>query len=172
MRIQVPDHVVAMLRRELKAARRREIGGILLGERLSGDIFRIADLSVQREGGSSMTFERDPVQHLAFLDDCFARTGHDFERFNYFGEWHSHPNVPAVPSGTDLRSMQEIVCDEAVNVAFAVLVVARRGLFGALHLSATEFRCGHDPIPARLDPEPPRQRRRFRELELRKYRLR
>ena len=143
-----------MLRSELTAARGREIGGVLVGERLGGDLFRIADLSVQRDGGSCVTFERDPVQHRAFLDDFFARTGYDFQRFNYFGEWHSHPNMPTVPSCKDVQSMYEIVCDDAVNTAFAILMIARRRLLGGVELSTTEFRCGCEPMPAHFTTEP------------------
>lgn len=172
MRILISDHVIATLQSELKAARRREIGGVLVGERLDGDLFRIADLSVQRDGGSSITFERDPVQHRAFLDDFFARTGYDFQRFNYFGEWHSHPNVLAVPSCKDVQSMYDIVCDDAVNAAFAVLMIARRRLIGGLELSATEFRCGCEPMPAHLTPESSHKRKRFREVALRTRTLR
>ena len=118
--------------------------------RWGGDEFLIADLSVQRSGGSSVFFERDPAEHQAFLADFFHRTDRDYARFNYFGEWHSHPNVDAVPSVKDVLSMQEIVMDPAVNTPFAVLLIARRRLFGGLDLSATEFRPDRLPSPAAL----------------------
>ncbi len=156
-----------MWRGELRGAGRREIGGVLVGERLGGDLFRIADASVQRGGGTNMTFERDPAQHRLFLDNFFARTGHDYARFNYLGEWHSHPNAIALPSGTDVRSMMEIVCDPEVNAAFAALLIVRRRLFGKLHVSATEFRCGQAPSPAHLMAEPPRRRMPFKTIEMR-----
>ena len=144
----MPQRIVTILQCELKRALHQEIGGVLVGERIEGDLFRIADLSVQRDGGSSFAFSRDPNQHQSFLDDFFARTGYDYQRFNYLGEWHSHPNVPALPSRTDVESMQEIVCDEAVNAPFAVLMIARRRFLGGLEISATEFRCGHIPRTA------------------------
>jgi len=150
MKVRIPTFVVETLTRELKAARGREIGGVLVAERLGGDEFLIADLSVQRSGGSSVFFERDPAEHQAFLTDFFHRTGHDYARFNYFGEWHSHPNVDAVPSVKDVLSMQEIVMDPAVNTPFAVLLIARRRLFRGLDLSATEFRPDRVPSPAAL----------------------
>jgi len=148
MRVRVPEHVISLLQGELKRAKRREIGGVIVAERLGGDLFQIADLSVQRGGGSGFAFMRDPDQHRAFLDDFFARTNYDYTRFNYLGEWHSHPNVPALPSPQDVRSMLNIVGDRAVNAPFALLMIARRRLFGGLDLSATEFRCGERPRPA------------------------
>lgn len=150
MRIRVPAFVVEKLGRELKAARGREIGGILVAERLGGDEFLIADLSVQRTGGSSLYFERDPAEHRAFLADFFRRTGHDYGRFNYLGEWHSHPSVDALPSVKDMLSMQEIVNDPAVNTPFAALLIARKRRFRDLELSATEFRPDEPPSSATL----------------------
>ncbi len=150
MRVRIPNSIVDRLMRELKAARRREIGGILVAERLAGDEFMIADISVQRRGGSTHYFERDPSEHRAFLESFFEKTGHDYTRFNYFGEWHSHPNVDALPSITDVKTMQEIVSDPAVNTSFAVLLIARKRLFHGLELSATEFRSDSPPAPAEL----------------------
>lgn len=150
MRIRVPALVIEKLGRELRAARGREIGGVLVAERLGGDEFLITDLSVQRSGGSSLSFERDPVEHQAFLADFFHRTGYNYERFNYFGEWHSHPSVEALPSLKDILSMQEIVMDPAVNASFAVLLIARKRRFRSLDLSATEFRPDRLPSPAAL----------------------
>ena len=150
MRIRVPAFVIEKLGRELKAARGQEIGGVLVAERLGGDEFLIADLSVQCSGGSRLYFERDPAEHRAFLANFFQRTGHDYGRFNYFGEWHSHPNVDAVPSVKDVLSMQEIVMDPAVNTPFAVLLIARKRLFRGLDLSATEFRPDRYPSSATL----------------------
>ena len=150
MRIRVPPFVIEKLGRELKAARGREIGGVLAAEHLGGDEFLIADLSVQRSGGSSVYFERDPAEHRAFLADFFQRTGHDYGRFNYLGEWHSHPNVDALPSVKDMLSMQEIVNDPVVNTPFAALLIARKRRFRDLELSATEFRPDRSPSPATL----------------------
>jgi [CysO sulfur-carrier protein]-S-L-cysteine hydrolase len=150
MKIRVPSFVLQTLNRELNAAKGREIGGILVAERLGGDEFLIADISVQRSGGSSVYFERDPAEHRTFLTRFFQRTGHHYTRFNYFGEWHSHPNFDAVPSLKDILSMQEIVNDPAANVPFAVLMIARKRRFRGLELSATEFRPSAPPSTATL----------------------
>jgi len=173
MRIRVPVFVIEKLGRELKAARGREIGGVLAAEHLGGDEFLIADLSVQRSGGTSVYFERDPAEHRAFLADFFQRTGHDYGRFNYLGEWHSHPNVEALPSVKDMLSMQEIVNDPAVNTPFAALLIARKRRFRDLELSATEFRPDRSPSPATLlAADDSAKASRFQEVRCRsRYRL-
>jgi [CysO sulfur-carrier protein]-S-L-cysteine hydrolase len=71
----------------------------------------------------------------------------DFKRFNYIGEWHSHPAFEAVPSGEDVASMFEIIEDPAVGVNFAILIIARQESGSVLQLSATLFRAGIIPEP-------------------------
>src|ERR1700741_5319800 len=89
MKILLTQAVIQRLRRELRSAGRREIGGVLMGEHVQETMFRIVDLSVQRSGGSAAHFVRDPSQTQAALAAFFSRTSGDYERFNYIGEWHS-----------------------------------------------------------------------------------
>ncbi|RTM14413.1 MAG: hypothetical protein E6R08_02410 [Nevskiaceae bacterium] len=139
MELLLPRQVVDLLKRELRG-RRNEIGGVLVGEHVSGETFRIVQLSVQRTGGSSVHFVRDPDHSREFLADFFARTGNDYRRYNYIGEWHSHPSFEPVPSGADIKAMYDIVDDHDVGVNFAVLIVARLLLRSSLQMSATLFR--------------------------------
>jgi hypothetical protein len=81
---------------ELHRAKWREIGGVLVGEHVEGETFRLVDFSVQREGGDASHFIRDPAQHEVFLQAFFERTGHDYARYNYLGEWHSQHKLPVV----------------------------------------------------------------------------
>ena len=46
--------------------------------------------------------------HKAFLDEFFQRTGHDYQRFNYIGEWHFAPPLRALPSGEDCTTMHRV----------------------------------------------------------------
>src|SRR5262245_2536321 len=103
MKLLVPTRIARRLARELRRAGHREIGGVLMGEHIGDDAFRVADMTVQRSGGSQTCFVRRPHEHKRALDRFFERTGGDYARFNYLGEWHSHPSFAPVPSGTDLR---------------------------------------------------------------------
>jgi len=104
MKLLLPDTVENQLKRELRAAGRREIGGVLLGELVGPGVFRVAEITVQRTGGTSSTFVRIPRLHAEAIQAFFRRTGHRYERFNYLGEWHSHPSYPTRPSASDLRA--------------------------------------------------------------------
>jgi integrative and conjugative element protein (TIGR02256 family) len=160
------------LRRELKRARRHEIGGVLVGEHLKEETFRVAGISVQRDGGSRAHFERDPVQAKEFLGAFFAETGRDYARFNYLGEWHSHPVFTALPSPTDRETMYSIVEDPAVGASFAVLVICRMHPWWGLQLSAEGFRPGLMPDPVDLEGEAgDRQARQFAQLRQPKVRV-
>src|SRR5262245_10767455 len=106
-----PDQV-QRLADELVEARDREIGGVLVGEQLAPDAFRLVDFSVQRSGGTETCFVCDPSEHEGFLSDFFSRTGANYSRFNYLGEWHSHPLFSVTPSPRDLLQMQTLVDEE------------------------------------------------------------
>jgi len=52
MKLLLPPKIIRRVRRELRG-RWREIGGVLVGEHVGTDTFRIVDFSVQRKGGLS-----------------------------------------------------------------------------------------------------------------------
>jgi hypothetical protein len=88
---------------------------------------------------------RDPEHAKVFLADFFARTDNDYLKFNYIGEWHSHPAFEPLPSGPDFATMYDLVEDSDVGINFAVLIIARLRLWGRLEISATLFRSGVVP---------------------------
>jgi integrative and conjugative element protein (TIGR02256 family) len=153
MQLLLTQPVVKNLRLELRRAGRREIGGLLMGEHVRDEVFRVVSISIQRSGGSQTCFIRQPQEHEAQLKEFFARTGADYARFNYLGEWHSHPSFEPVPSDTDVRTMQSIVDDPIVGVNFLMLMIPRLGKGGRLELSAMTVRRGWPPSPALVSTE-------------------
>jgi len=150
MQILLAPQVIKDLKRELRRAGRREIGGLLMGEHIADELFRVVDISIQRAGGTDAYFTRCPRDHRAKLERFFAETNNDYSRFNYLGEWHSHPSFQAAPSETDLRTMQSIVEDPEVGVNFLILLVCKRGAGDALEASATAFRALNEPFAVTL----------------------
>lgn len=142
--------IAAKLRRELRRAGAREIGGVLAGEDMGGGRFQVADLSVQRSGGGIAHFVRDPGAHRRFMRRFLARTGKDYTSFNYLGEWHSHPRFPALPSGTDLRQMQALIEERGQAANFLVLLVVKLGRGGEIEGTAHAFRRGAPVVQARV----------------------
>jgi hypothetical protein len=152
MKLLLPLTIVKRLRREVRG-RLREIGGVLVGEHVAADVFRVVDMSVQVRGGTVAHFVRDPQHHKAFLADFFCRTGHNYQRFNYIGEWHSHPAFKPLPSGPDFATMLDLVKDPNVGVNFAILIIVRLLFWSRLELSATLFRAGVFPEPISIELE-------------------
>lgn len=138
MELLLPHSTHKKLLRALERAGTRESGGILLGEHVGPERFRVVDLTVQTDG-SFARFVRALIAAAAALRDFFARTSHDYRRFNYLGEWHSHPSFSTEPSQQDRRSMQEIVDDREVGANFAVLLIVRLGAAGSLDHSVNVF---------------------------------
>jgi integrative and conjugative element protein (TIGR02256 family) len=153
MQLLLPPQVAKRLQRELRRAGSREIGGLLLGEHVGDERFRIVEISVQRSGGTHAGFMRDPQRHERQLKRFFRRTGEDYTRFNYLGEWHSHPRFPVTPSATDLEMMQSIVEDPTVGVNFLVLLVCNRAADRALEATALAFRAATEPQAVHLTLE-------------------
>lgn len=140
MRLEFPKPIRKRVMRELVAAGRREIGGVLMGEQIAPGNFRLADFSVDRDSGSGTHFVRRPAHHREALEDFFKRTGSDFSRFNYLGEWHSHPSFPALPSIIDINAMHRVV--EEPGIGFSVLLVVRTRYRFMLECSARLFQSG------------------------------
>jgi [CysO sulfur-carrier protein]-S-L-cysteine hydrolase len=153
MKLLLPASILTRLRRELRAAGRREIGGLLMGEHVQDDVFRIVDLTVQHTGGTAACFIRHPNEHQAELDHFFERTGADYRRFNYLGEWHSHPSFQPLPSSTDVDTMQSIVGDPTVGVHFLSLLIVKLSGRRIVQMSATVFCPEYHPVAVEVEVE-------------------
>ena len=144
MKIELTREVRSRMLTGLKKAKRREVGGILMAEQVKPGEFRVVDFSLDDSNGSSDHFVRSPEHHCIALNDFFSRTGNDYTRYNYLGEWHSHPNHRHLPSATDIQSMKDLL-DEEESISFAVLLIVKRGWWSRLLCSATLFRQGVAP---------------------------
>jgi proteasome lid subunit RPN8/RPN11 len=182
--LRIHRRTIAKLTKELSGAKLREIGGVLVGEHVGRNEFRLVDLSIQRSGGNRTCFVRHPSAHKPFLDAFFKRADAEYERYNYLGEWHSHPGFPVNPSETDVSQMQKIVSEGKSGPLFAVLLIVQLSENDDIRLSATAHRAGKAPAAVTIqisdddvsdavvvepwwrrifmDPEP--KRRRYRKI--------
>ena len=150
MRIELAPDIERRFNSSLQNAGKREIGGMLLAEQLAPSYFRVVDFSLDAFSGSHMGFRRDPRTHQHALDEFFQRTSRDFQRFNYLGEWHSHPSFSVQPSVQDIQAMTDIVESGNSIITFAVLLIVRlRFRFWVEH-SLTIFARGRAPELSRI----------------------
>lgn len=125
MKVVLPDDQTRKLVGALARAGASEIGGQLFGEQLAPSHFRVTDLTVQSRHGSFASFIVDVVEAARSAVAFFRRTGHNYSRHNYIGEWHSHPSFAVEPSTKDSSTMREIVTAGDFAGTFAVLMIAR-----------------------------------------------
>lgn len=139
MKIHLPTDIQKRLIPALEKAGSHEIGGVLMGEHIDEAEFRIVDLTIQEQFDSTTFFIRLVADIVKPLNGFFKRTGHNYKKFNYLGEWHSHPSYPPVPSQKDIQSMQEIVTDSDTGANFVVLLVVRLEGMQEIDATATAF---------------------------------
>jgi integrative and conjugative element protein (TIGR02256 family) len=132
-----PD-IVEQMTRALGAAGVRECGGVLMAEHIGHNHFAVRRITVQRTGSISR-FIRDVRDAISGLRQFFKSTDKNYTRFNYLGEWHSHPLFRAEPSLTDHDSMRRIITDPDVGANFVVLLVVKLDESGALTGSAHTY---------------------------------
>jgi [CysO sulfur-carrier protein]-S-L-cysteine hydrolase len=89
------------------------------------------------------------IEHRhAALSGFYEQMASDYGRFNYLGEWHSHPNHLPVPSSTDIASMQALVRGER-DIPFAMLLIVRSAWWRRMLVSATLFQ--RDKAPETIE---------------------
>lgn len=126
MKLRIPNTTIKQWASDLKAAGYREIGGVLFGEQIAEGDFRLVEATRQHiRGGTATTFNRRGATARKEILRLHERTGGNPDRFNYLGEWHSHPNTPTVPSLQDEITMYELLADQAGAVNFLVLIIVR-----------------------------------------------
>ena len=137
----------------LLQAGQREIGGILMGEHTGPDTFRVKEITIQRKGGTFSAFIRIVEEILAPLLAFFNTNKHDYTRFNYLGEWHSHHSFALVPSGQDHTTMYNIVMEPKLGAHFVLLLLVKPGNNGQLEGSVTVYQPNKPPLAGSIIQE-------------------
>lgn len=139
MKILIPFQIKEQLINALKNSGDHEIGGIVMGEHVDVDEFQIAEITIQPNLGTIASFVRALSHAVLSLNKFFRKTKYDYTRFNYMGEWHSHPSFVPTPSNKDITSMIDIICDKNVGANFAVLIIFKLNSQRSIEGSATVF---------------------------------
>jgi len=135
LQISVPVDVQHGLRLALQRAGSRECGGVLLGEHVGHNHFAVRQVTLQKPGAVA-SFMRSLVGVANAVRSFVSARGNDYTRFNYLGEWHSHPLFSVQPSTTDHSTMRDLAMEKAVGANFVVLLIFRlsgRTLEGSAH---------------------------------------
>jgi hypothetical protein len=139
MKLLIPPDISSQLVKVLRKAGKREVGGILMGEHIGPDTFRVKELTVQRKYGTFASFVRIVDEITAPLKAFFDSTKHNYTRFNYLGEWHSHHSFSLSPSGEDHDSMRELIYDSQLGARFIILLLVKLNEGCCLESSVTVY---------------------------------
>jgi proteasome lid subunit RPN8/RPN11 len=139
MKLLLPPPLVKRLAIALEKAGTHEIGGILMGKHVTENVFQVTDLTIQRHGGGFATFLRVVQDITEPLRNFFRATNHNYTRFNYLGEWHSHPSFIPEPSSRDHQTMRDIIEDPDVGANFVVLMIVKLNQSRQLEGSVTVY---------------------------------
>ncbi|MCE7981868.1 MAG: hypothetical protein DYG89_11785 [Caldilinea sp. CFX5] len=150
MQLLLPHEIAERLVKSLAKAGNREIGGILMGEHVAENVFRVTEVTIQWHSGSFATFFRSVQDFMEPLRNFFRLTNNNYTRFNYLGEWHSHPLFMAMPSVKDRQTMQDIVKDPMVGANFVVLLILKLNDTYQLEGSVTVFQSGVQELSGQL----------------------
>ena len=153
MNLILPSKITSELIDALQRAGRREVGGVLMAEHVHVDTFRIKQITVQRKAGTYAAFTRLVEEILKPLRAFFDATKHDYTRFNYIGEWHSHHSFELTPSPRDHSTMLDIIMDRDFGALFVVLLLVRLGDSDDLEHAVTVYRPDRRPVRGLVKPE-------------------
>lgn len=143
MRLLLPQPIVIELEQALRKGGQREIGGILMGEHVGLETFRVQRITIQYKGGTFSSFMRLVEGILGPLRDFFNATDHNYVRFNYLGEWHSHHSFALLPSNRDRQSMHAILAEPNLGARFLVLLLVKLSDQGTLLHGVSVFQLGN-----------------------------
>lgn len=122
---------------------------MLFAEHTVDEEFRVFEVTATAPAGRFASFVRAISEGMARVEDFFRRKKRAYTRFNYLGDWHSHPAFALRPSGTDDETMPNRVNDAGAGALFVVLVF-RRGPLARPRASRAPGREREDLRPLRI----------------------
>jgi len=153
MQLLIPPEISRQLLDALGQAGKREIGGILMGEHIAADTFRVKEITIQHKGGTFAAFVRIVEEMVAPLLAFFDTTKRDYTRFNYLGEWHSHHSFSLSPSGQDHTTMYNLVMDPKLGARFVILLLVKPDQNGLLDGNVTVYQPNKQPFTGSIIKE-------------------
>ena len=127
----LPRDIQTKLLEALTSAGKREVGGVLMAAHVGPNRFEVMDITVHKRGAIA-SFIRRIEDAVGRLQAFFTSTGNQYSKFNYIGEWHSHPMFTPEPSRTDDIAMHQIADDPKVGANFVILLIVKVDSTGGL----------------------------------------
>lgn len=123
LNLVICDEVVSEIKQHAKRHFPKEYGGVLIGkyskDQKTASIHHI--IHPKKFKNSPSFFEANVISINKKIKQYYEDSNGELI---YLGEWHSHPNMPAIPSSIDVNAMSKIDQDKEVKIASPILLIA------------------------------------------------
>ena len=121
LKIIVKNEVIDNIKKFYWSNLKYETGGILLGKfNRKNKLIEISEVyELKTSLFSKILYKRNARKAQKIINKRWKETE---GIINYIGEWHTHPNMLAHPSGTDINSLKEIH-DKVKNVLPGTILI-------------------------------------------------
>ena len=123
LKIIVNNEILSNIRRYYRSNIKYETGGILLGKfNKENRVIEITEIyELKTSLFSRILYKRSARKAQKIIDRRWHQTN---GAINYIGEWHTHPNMQAIPSSTDINSLKEITEKVKGILPGTILIIA------------------------------------------------
>lgn len=114
----------------------KEAGGILIGKKLMDEehyVLSAVSTPTKQDKRTRFSFTRSKQSAQQYIDKHWIESG-GIE--NYFGEWHTHPEIKPSPSNVDQSLIRQIVSDKSSPFSKVLLIIV--GQKGTLYLGLAD----------------------------------
>lgn len=118
--IIIPEDVICELSKYY-TDNTKEVGGILLGRFAGKMVYEITEIAcVNSQYNTRIHYQRDVKKAQSIINKRWDETKGEI---NYLGEWHTHPNMHASPSTTDMKSLSAIMKQVGQVLPVVMLII-------------------------------------------------
>ncbi len=124
MEIIIPKKISLILIKQISKHSPLETKGALFAEDLGNDTFKIDEVYLEPKPGTT-TFVKLYInqEYLSFQKNYHKFRKNNFSKYNYIGDWHSHPLFECLPSSYDVSEVEEDI--KKSNAIFLVQIILK-----------------------------------------------
>jgi proteasome lid subunit RPN8/RPN11 len=132
LEIIIPKKISLILIKQISKHSPLETKGALFAEDLGNDTFKIDGVYLEPKPGTT-TFVKLYInqEYVSFQKNYHKFRKNNFSKYNYIGDWHSHPLFECLPSSYDVSEVEEdIKKSNAIFLVQLILKVLKGRLVG------------------------------------------
>ncbi len=124
MEIIIPKEITLRLIKQISKYSPLETKGALFAEDLGNDTFKIDEVYLEPKPGTT-TFVKLYINHeyVTFQKNYHKLRNNNFSKYNYIGDWHSHPLFECYPSSYDVSEVEKDM--KQSNAIFLVQLILK-----------------------------------------------